>query len=143
VEYTLNNCPIFRDQLTGQWADDQLLSSEEFGLGGSYIGRAYDFSEISGDHGVGSLIELRYGRDVENKVLRGYQLYGFYDIGAVWNDGDGEADRQTLASAGAGVRMALPGSLRINLEYARALTRPVSQDGDKIERLFLSVTFDY
>jgi hemolysin activation/secretion protein len=130
-------------QVAGQIADDELLSSEEFGLGGSYIGRAYDFSEIAGDHGLGGSVELRYGRDLEKSYLKGYQLYGFYDIGAVWNDGEFETHQQTLASTGGGIRLTLPSSLRINLEYARALTRPVSSDGDKFERLFFSVSLDY
>ncbi|MBU3656125.1 MAG: ShlB/FhaC/HecB family hemolysin secretion/activation protein, partial [Alphaproteobacteria bacterium] len=42
---------LLTNQLAGQLASDPLLVSEEFGYGGSSLGRAYDPSEISGDHG--------------------------------------------------------------------------------------------
>jgi hemolysin activation/secretion protein len=127
-------------QLAGQASADELLSSEEFSLGGTYIGRGYDFSELTGDHGLGGSLELRYGRDLDGSVLRGFQAYGFYDAGVVWNLGEFETDRETLASAGLGVRLVFEQQVRLNLEYTRALTRAVDEEGEKAQRLFFKLS---
>ncbi|MCA1481484.1 ShlB/FhaC/HecB family hemolysin secretion/activation protein, partial [Bradyrhizobium sp. NBAIM08] len=83
----------------GQKSLDRLLSSEQFGYGGSRFGRASDFAEISGDDGVAGGMELRYGRDVELSWLQGYQLFAASDVGLVWNDVPGETIvRDSLAS---------------------------------------------
>lgn len=50
----------FVAQASGQWSADSLLSSQEFGVGGETFGRAYDSSEITGDHGWAGSLELRY-----------------------------------------------------------------------------------
>ncbi len=127
-------------KVAGQVSADQLLSSEEFSLGGSYIGRAYDYSELTGEHGVGGSLELRYGRDLDGPVLNGFQAYGFYDFGAVWNLGQFEENRATLSSAGVGVRLVFDHQLRLNLEYARGLTRAVNDEGDKVQRVFFKLS---
>ena len=46
--------------VAGQHADGGLVSAEEFGAGGARYGRAYDYSEISGDDGAAAAIELRH-----------------------------------------------------------------------------------
>lgn len=117
--------------LTGQYADDALLSAEEFAVGGLQVGRGYEYSEISGEHGVAGLLELRYGRRVDLSLLTSYQFYGFYDAGAVWNDGAFEDPRDTLVSTGVGVRLSLPKSINLELEAARPLTRPTNAEGSR------------
>lgn len=129
--------------VAGQYADGELLSAEEFSLGGSSIGRAYEFSELSGDHGLGGSVELQYGDSWDEGFPARYQVYGFYDFGMVWNDGEFEADRESLASAGFGVRVGLTKSLNVELEYAEALTRPVNPEGDKVQRIFLQLRYQY
>lgn len=47
-------------QLRGQWTDDNLDSSEKFGLGGPYGVRAYASNEALGDRGWFGSVELRY-----------------------------------------------------------------------------------
>jgi hemolysin activation/secretion protein len=64
----------------GQFASQNLDSSEEFSLGGPYGVRAYPLSEASGDEGWIANVELRY--DVpQNFYLGNVQLQVFYDIG--------------------------------------------------------------
>ena len=63
---------------------DPLLASEEFSLGGARYGRAYDYGEFKGDDGVAASVELRYSGQPDIAFLQSYQLYGFYDFGAVW-----------------------------------------------------------
>lgn len=130
--------------LRGQGSLDPLLSSEEFALGGSRFGRAYDFSEITGEHGLVGSVELRYGDELPLDWLPGFQLYGFYDRGAVWNDlPGGGKDRESLSSAGGGLRFRLLDLFQGGLELAFPLTRQVRSEGDKAPRLFFSLSGDF
>jgi hemolysin activation/secretion protein len=130
--------------LGGQKAAQPLLLPEQFALGGARFGRAYDPAEITGDDAVAGSLELRYGRFVESRFLRSYQLYAFYDVGAVWNqDVSDGTQRQSLASAGAGIRLALPQDFAASLEIAKALTRRVAAEGDKPVRVFVSVSASF
>lgn len=88
----------------GQWSDDSLLSSEEFGYGGKSIGKAYDASEITGDKGVMGSVELRY-YDVPDALGAVIQPYIFYDIGKVWQNDNASVREASAASAGGGVRV--------------------------------------
>ncbi|WP_028464325.1 ShlB/FhaC/HecB family hemolysin secretion/activation protein [Nisaea denitrificans] len=127
----------------GQVADDELLSSEEFSLGGSSIGRAYDFSELTGDHGVGGSIELQYGDGLQDDYFTWFQIFGFYDFGMVWNKGEFEQPRESLSSAGMGLRLNLTDSIRLQLEYARSLTRPVDDDDGNFQRVFVELSKNF
>jgi hemolysin activation/secretion protein len=130
--------------LAGQKAAQPLLLPEQFALGGTRFGRAYDPAEITGDDAVAGSLELRYGRFVESRLLRSYQIYAFYDVGAVWNQdvGDG-TQRQSLASVGGGMRLALPQNVAAGLEIAKALTRRVGAEGDKPVRVFISLSASF
>lgn len=123
----------------GQKSASPLLSSEEFGLGGSLFGRAYDSSEITGEDGAAFSVEIQYGKVLENSFLKSFQLYAFYDIGIVWND---DSDRDSLASAGGGLRANLPAGFNVTLEIAKPLTRTVAAQGDdsKDPRIFFSIS---
>lgn len=130
--------------VSGQWSADPLLSYEEFAVGGEQFGRAYDFSEISGEHGVAGSVEFQLGRKSKWSWLDEYQLYGFYDIGAVWNKVSGSSDvRISLSSAGAGVRVKVFDKLQTNFEAAKPLTRDVNTEDDKDWRFFFSTTLSY
>ncbi len=114
----------------GQYAFSQLLSGEEFGVGGDEFGRAYDPSEITGDHGLSGKLELQWGQNVayeDFEVLAGYQLFVFYDLGAVWRIDP--FDRVSVASVGAGVRFNLWDNVSGLVEVAKPLTRDVAARG--------------
>lgn len=110
-------------RISGQLASDPLLSAEEFGYGGQNLGRAYDFSELTGDSGLAGSIELRY---LNIPSWNTFQLvpYGFYDIGQVWNKGVGEID-QSASSAGAGFRLNHSSGFNSNIGVAFPLTKPI------------------
>ena len=129
---------------TGQWAADEMLASEEFGAGGARFGRAYDASEITGDHGAAGLLELQYGRSIQHSLFQSFQLYGFYDFGATWRKtpGANEPRRQTLASAGFGLRYNLTRAISGYVEVAQPLTRSVSTEGDD-PRAFFSLAMRF
>ncbi len=125
----------------GQASLDPLLASEEFALGGARYGRAYDYGELTGDDGIASLVEFRYGRNPNFSLLDFYQVYGFYDYGIVWNDNvASEFDSMTLSSAGAGLRLTFPASVYASFEVARPLTRTPLTQGDKDWRGFFSIS---
>jgi hemolysin activation/secretion protein len=115
---------------TGQKSFGTVLASEEIGLGGERFGRAYDPAEITGKDGAAVRIEIQRDGRLGNGLINQYQLYGYYDFGAVWTEG---ADsRQSLSSAGLGVRLRLKHGLFAYLEVAQPLTRPVlARTGDR------------
>ncbi len=125
----------------GQYSADPLLASEEFSVGGEVYGRAYDSGEIAGDKGIAGSVELRYGGPVENDYLKSYQVYGFYDIGKVWNEdvAVGESEHDSLASAGAGLRVNLAYDLSGGVEFTMPLTRNVASERDDDKRIFFNV----
>jgi len=128
----------------GQYAMERLLSPEEFAIGGAFIGRGYDPSEITGDHGLAGIVELQYGRTVALPVLKDIQLYGFYDLGAVYQVEN--AAKSSLSSAGGGVRANFTNWLSGYIEVAKPLTRRVATQitGDgKDPRIFFSLAIRY
>lgn len=132
-------------QLTaaGQWSSTALLSSEEFALGGSQFGRAFDFAELTGEHGVAGSAELIYGHNFDNDWLSGFQLYGFYDAGAVWNEGSGGADGEMLHSIGGGLRLRLGAWGLATLEVAKPLNREVASTESAGPRVFFSLSASF
>lgn len=127
--------------ISGQYSADPLLSSEEFALGGPGFGRAYDAGEITGDSGLSGLAELRFSQPVDSRYISSYQLFGYYDIGKVWNENIavGEVKSASLASAGLGVRANAIYNTFLSLELDKPLTRNVASEGDEDPRVFFNV----
>ena len=112
---------------TGQQASGPLYSAEEFGYGGQGFGRAFDPSEITGDHGAAGSLELRYTGWSVGRAQYAATLspYAFYDIGVVWNEDIDQPGRQSGASAGFGMRAATAAGVEGNIGLAFPLTRSV------------------
>jgi len=134
-----------RIDLEGQYAAAQLLASEQFGLGGARFGRAYDPSEVVGDHGLGGRLELQWTPDFDTfGELRGLQLYGYYDLGRVWRiDGNPGGLPQSLASTGGGARFSLTGGISGYGEITQPLTLAPAAEGDRNPRFFFGVTAQF
>jgi hemolysin activation/secretion protein len=125
----------------GQYSDNPLLSSEEFSVGGSSFGRAYDSGEISGDQGAAGLFEMRYSQAINNDYFNSYQLFSYYDAGKVWNHdiAVGEKKDDGLTSAGAGVRMNMIYEIFTSLEINKPISREVNSQGNSDPRFFFNV----
>ncbi len=126
----------------GQYTNHLLLSSEEFGVGGADFGRAYDSSEIVGEEGVATVIELQINDPVPAPVIDGYQLYTYYDFGFV-RDPDNTVvkdRRRSLASIGTGVRFDVNETVSGSAEMALPLTREVQTQNDDDVRGFFALT---
>jgi hemolysin activation/secretion protein len=112
-----------------QYAFDPLLVAEQCGYGGRFYGRAYDPSQLLGDHCVEAVIEFRYDLPKFMPNLTQAQLYGFGDYGKLWVLGPGFIDPATggisgnfaAASAGGGVRFAFWDKLTADLQVAKAV----------------------
>lgn len=127
---------------SAQWSNDALLASEEFGVGGINIGRAYDPSEIVGDEGIAGKVELQWKQPVQWNLVEDYQVFGFYDAGRVWNDDPTTADqkRDSVISTGFGLRTDFGEHVNADLTVAFPLSRDVETQRDRDPRVYFSLT---
>ncbi|MEO6388143.1 MAG: ShlB/FhaC/HecB family hemolysin secretion/activation protein [Croceibacterium sp.] len=128
----------------GQYAFNNLDSSEKMELGGAYGVRAYPEGEAFGDSGYVATAEARLMLGGEPDRLPGqFELVAFVDTGEVryaqdpWFTGSNHARR---SGYGAGVNWAGPGGLRIRASYARKLgTGPATSAPDRSGRFWFQV----
>jgi hemolysin activation/secretion protein len=128
--------------MSWQYSFEKLLASEEFGVGGSQYGRAYDSSEITGDQGVAFKLELQKAFQVKKKYLRDLQAYTFFDYGKIWNRirTSTGLDTEDLYSMGLGVRFNATENISGYLEWDKPLDQIVSGEGNKDGRFFFSLS---
>lgn len=113
--------------LYAQYSFVPLLAAQQFGFGGSDLGRGYSPSEILGDRGLAGKFELRYDVNSKWNWLQQAQPYLFYDIGKVWNiDKLTQLPQMSAASTGAGLRFQFLRYWSGNFFVAKPLTRPVA-----------------
>jgi hemolysin activation/secretion protein len=126
-----------------QLSSGSLYSSEEFGYGGQEFGRAFDPSEIVGDHGVAGSLELRYN-GLNNSSSFNLRPYIFYDIGTVWNEGNAQISRLSAASTGGGIYITSDMDISANLALALPLIQdietPIYGQNNKSPRLIFSIS---
>jgi hemolysin activation/secretion protein len=137
---TLSDAWSVKVSAASQIASGPLFTSQQFYLGGAAFGRGYGSAEISGDNGVAGSLELRFDQKLTFEYLTGYQLYGFIDAGAAWNDGFSYTDGLSLTSAGAGVRLLLGGDLRADLAVAVPLGYRAPDNSSRSARLLFSLS---
>lgn len=127
---------------TAQVASRPLLASAEISLGGPAFGRAYDYSERTGDDGVLGSAELRIDmKRLLSAPVQRIQLYAFGDGGTVTNLRGGYGGG-ALASGGAGVRVG-QGPIDAGFEVALPLTDDRLDTGDRSARLSGQVAFHF
>jgi hemolysin activation/secretion protein len=129
--------------LTAQKAFTSLLSSEQFGLGGSTFLRSYDPSDLIGDTGVGAKFELQFSDQPNEWYLKNYDLYSYFDIGKVQNRVVGLGDKPSDAgiSIGLGSRFTLTDWSNGYLELSQPVMRGVPTEGihDHHPRVFFAL----
>ena len=125
-----------------QYSFEKLLSSEEFGVGGSQFGRAYDSSEITGDQGAAFKLELQKAFQPKKNYLRDVQAYTYFDYGVVWNriPISTGSTVQDLNSLGLGIRFNVTDMISGYLEWDKPLNQEVSAEGNKDGRFFFSLS---
>jgi hemolysin activation/secretion protein len=137
---TLSDAWSLKVSAASQLASTALLTSQQFYLGGAAFGRGYGSAEISGDNAIAGSLELRFDHHLNAAYLRGYQLYGFVDSGAVWNAGYNLADGLSLTSAGLGVRLDLGGELQAGIAVAVPLSYRAPDNASRSARLLFSLS---
>ena len=99
IQAVTNKLNLFA-RMSAQWADQNLDSSEKFGLGGPTGIRAYPVGESYGDQGWLAQFEVRY-------AVGAFVPYAFYDAGWIktnskpWTNAD---NKRSIGGYGAGVR---------------------------------------
>ncbi|TAD90863.1 MAG: ShlB/FhaC/HecB family hemolysin secretion/activation protein [Alphaproteobacteria bacterium] len=104
-------------QLEGQYATRGLFAADEYAYGGARFGRGYDPAEVTGDHGAAGGLELSWQVPGLSGETARTTLYGFGDVGAVW-DRDRTVQRRIRSSAGVGLRLDIVDALSGFVEYA-------------------------
>lgn len=129
----------------GQMAAGPLYSSEQFGYGGQTFGRAYDNSEITGDQGMTGSIEFRYSGFGPWYGVQPVP-YQYYDIGAVWNEGSGQAPYAAGSSTGGGIRVfsdyGFSGNFGLAFPLARRAANPLFGNG-KNPRYYMQCSYAF
>jgi hemolysin activation/secretion protein len=109
----------------GQYGFTPLLVPEQCGYGGRMFGRAFDPSEMVGDHCFEAVGELRY--DLPGlPFLSVAQLYGFADYATLHTLAASvlTPPNVTGASIGAGLRLAVKDTVSADLALAKAVDGP-------------------
>lgn len=126
----------------GQYAFAPLLAGEQIAFGSEPIGRGYDPGAITGDHGVGGSVELRYNARLPQYNVPLLQPYVFYDTAKVWNVHPapagiavtaggtvGTGSGLALSSTGLGMRFYLPRDIAADVEFAHTMKAVPGSDG--------------
>jgi hemolysin activation/secretion protein len=133
----------------GQYTFNPLLSSEQFGFGGSQLGRGYDTAEIIGDRGISGSAEVRMDFFPGQILLQTLELYYYYDAGVVWNikSNPGVNMKSSATSTGIGARFSLLKYLFGNIMITQPLTKQVAAleliGNGRRPRIFFSITAQY
>jgi hemolysin activation/secretion protein len=138
-------------EIAAQVADGALLVSEQCGYGGGHIGRAFDPFEVSGDHCVKGLAELRYDVSMNtwanDWAINMVQLYGLADFGYVMKSGDllpQDTRNNTGASLGLGMRFRALDHVSGLVEVVQPVGMGVAfEDGEQNARVFFGLSLDY
>jgi hemolysin activation/secretion protein len=117
----------------GQYAFAPLVAGEQISFGGYQIGRGYDPSALSGDHGAGGSVELRYDTRIDQYFIQTVEPYIFYDAAKIWNRLGGNGSGLALHSTGAGIRVGLEHGISAGVEYARTLTPVPGSDNGSLK----------
>ena len=126
-----------------QWANHNLIGSEQFGGGGAYSVRGYEEGEIYKDNGVLFSHELR----LPPFALRpGHtlQLYGFQDYARLWSTDPLPGERAAdLHSVGAGVDYSFGQRVSLRAAHGWQLSKSGSSETGKSSRLHLSANLSF
>ncbi|MEO8301606.1 MAG: ShlB/FhaC/HecB family hemolysin secretion/activation protein [Rhizomicrobium sp.] len=124
----------------GQYAFNPLLIGEQFAFGGSQIGRGYDTGAITGDHGLGGTVELRYDPRLRLPAVQALQPYVFYEKAGVWNVQSNGLPGQSVSSVGGGIRAWLDHEIFGDIEVVHTLEPvPGSDGGRRATKLLLNL----
>ncbi|MEL7355607.1 MAG: ShlB/FhaC/HecB family hemolysin secretion/activation protein [Cyanobacteria bacterium J06560_6] len=119
--------PLWTIRADTQFADQSLLSTEQFALGGLGTVRGYRQDSLLTDNGIllSTEAKLPVWRISDADIL--VQLIPFVDVGTGWNNGGEAPNPSTLASIGLGVEVAHSDNLTARLDWGIPLVNGNSE----------------
>jgi hemolysin activation/secretion protein len=120
----------------GQYTRDLLVSGEQYGIGGPDSVRGYLLREVAMDKGGATQVEMYtpdFARGIGFSDSYRLRALAFYDYGKVTRlePLPGEPDKESLASAGVGVRIGFRKSVAIRFDAAYILDGTANrEEGD-------------
>lgn len=106
---------VFRTNL--QLSPNELLSLEQFSIGGVYTVRGYPPDLLLADNGFSFSAEVRQNILKIPAWQTTLQLTPFFDFGTVWNNSDVELRKNTLYSVGLGLRLLIGNNFTAQLDW--------------------------
>lgn len=137
---------LVQAQIDGQYSADALIPGEQFGIGGVDSVRGFDEREVINDRGHRTSIEIQspdVGKFISSSGMQARAL-AFHDLGNVQRNHalPGERDHVSIASAGVGMRFALPNRAQLRIDYAQVLRGGgVRADGERKLHANLTLLF--
>ena len=133
------------NDLSAQWSNEALPSTEGFGVGGASTVRGYASSEVSGDRGIILRNEVHFNAsskipEASKEFLTGLDLFAFADTGFAKNFESGKS--QSLSSVGLGLNATLGKNVTFSSSLGVALTDTTkTKNGDVRAYFNLSARF--
>ncbi|MGL5943091.1 MAG: ShlB/FhaC/HecB family hemolysin secretion/activation protein [Waterburya sp.] len=112
-----------------QLANDALVPTEQFSLGGGLNVRGYRQDALLADNGWFNSVEVRATILSIPKWKTSLQLTPFVDFGAVWNSDDLQLETNTLVSTGIGLRLQVSDDCTSHLDWGIPLV-DLEEEGD-------------
>jgi hemolysin activation/secretion protein len=134
-------------RLSGQLANEPLISAEQFTIGGVDSVRGYLESSALGDNGVSGTLELRTPpliKYIKTDFFKEFYAYSFIDAGyvSIYDALPNQDKNSDLLSAGLGVKLKATNGFYSNIDYAHALRDSGDvKSGD--DRLHFKVGFEW
>ena len=131
---------------SGQFSFAHLITGEEVSYGGTQIVRGFDPGSITGDHGLGGWIELRYDDHFPAWHLNAVEPYLFLAGAATWyvHAAAHGLENESIASVGGGIRFWLPYDISTGAEVARMLNSvPGSDAGHQATKVLVDAAINF
>ncbi|MDX2212534.1 MAG: ShlB/FhaC/HecB family hemolysin secretion/activation protein [Oculatellaceae cyanobacterium bins.114] len=112
-----------------QLADSDLVTLEQFGIGGQTTVRGYRQDNLLTDNGVLVSAEVRLPILRSRRLNGVLQIIPFIDLGTGWNASDPQPDPRTLLSTGLGLQWQMGNTLTARIDWGIPLV-DVRQEGD-------------
>ena len=130
---TINRDQLLIARLNGQWADDSLLSLEQFRLGGQGSVRGYRQDQSTADNGLFASVEMRFPLLTIPDWDTTAQIAPFIDYGLGWNNGDqADPDPNDFLSVGTGLLWQVGDRITARVDFGIPLIDP-GPEGDSLQ----------
>ena len=138
---TFGSTLLVRSQL--QLANDPLISTEQFSLGGINTVRGYRQDALLTDNGFLAAAELRLPILELEKINATLQFTPFIDFGTGWNNDEEETEFETLIGTGFGLLLQTPERFSARVDWGIPLINNTDGDSLQEEGVYLQVEYGF